>query len=72
MDTIPISNNLKFYAVEYRRSMGKLYAFVTCIDIQSNGKGKGKKCYWGEVSCHHNADDILEVMRYGGKWNHIP
>ncbi len=74
MDTIPISNNLKFHAVEYRRSMGKLYAFVTCLDVQSNGKvkGKGKKCYWGEVSTYHNAADILEVMKYGGKWDNVP
>jgi hypothetical protein len=52
--------------------MGKLYAFVTCLDVQSHGKGKGKKCYWGEVTSHHNAEDILEVMKYGGKWDNIP
>jgi len=65
-------NNLKFERVEYTRSMGKLYAFVTCIDVQADGKGTHKKHYWGEVSAHNNAGDIQAVMETGGKWDQIP
>ena len=32
-----------------------------------DGQRKDKKGYWGEVSSHHNAADILEIMKYGGK-----
>ena len=53
METIPISNNLKIHAVEYRQSMGKLYAFVTCLDIQNHRKDTNKKYYWDEVTNHH-------------------
>jgi hypothetical protein len=67
-----ISNNLKFDSAEYRESMGKLYAFVTCIDVHSDGRGKTKKRYWGEVSERNNQDDILQVMMYGGKWDKLP
>ena len=65
-------NNLVFHAVEYRHCFGKLYAFVTCIDVQTNGKGKNKKNYWGEVSGRDNVDDITEVMTHGAKFDNIP
>lgn len=65
-------NNLTFHSVEYLRSMGKLYAFVTCVDVQQSGKGTEKKGYWGEVSRHGNPDDILNVMSYGGKMEDLP
>jgi len=65
-------NNLTFHSVEYLRSMGKLYAFVTCVDVQQSGKGTEKKGYWGEVSSHNNPEEILEVMSYGGKIEDLP
>lgn len=72
MDEIPIINNLKFHRADYRQSMRKLYAFVTCIDVQADGKGKFKKHYWGEVSSRDNAEDIIQIMQNGGKWKNLP
>jgi hypothetical protein len=65
-------NNLVFHTVEYRRSMSKLYAFVTCIDVNTTGKGTEKKGYWGEVSGFNDPDEILGVMSYGGKIEDLP
>jgi hypothetical protein len=61
-------NNMKFHAVHYERSLGKLYAFVTVIDIGASGKGTGKKYYWGEVSDFDIEAEIQRVMERGGKW----
>lgn len=72
MDNIPVINNLKFDSVEYRQSMSKIYAFITCIDIQANGKGKGKKRYWGEVASFDDTEDLLNVICYGAKWDRLP
>ncbi len=48
-DGIPVVNNLKFKNVVYRECMGKLYAFVMCVDVQSNGKDTGLKAYGVEL-----------------------
>ncbi len=72
MDNIPVVNNLKFDSVEYRQSMSKIYAFVTCIDVQKNGKGTNKKRYWGEVASFNDAEELLNVISYGAKWDHLP
>ena len=69
---IPIVNNLQFNRVDYRTSMNKIYAFVTCIDLGVNGKGKTKKRYWGEVSSRDDADEIENVIGYGAKWDKLP
>lgn len=71
-ENVPMVNNLKFKTVEYRECMGKLYAFVTCIDVQSNGRGTALKGYWGEVLDRNSVDDIHAVMSYGAKWEHLP
>jgi acyl dehydratase len=71
-DDIPVVNNLKFKNVVFRECMGKLYAFVTCVDVQSNGKGTGLKAYWGEVYDRNSADDITNVMLHGAKWEALP
>ena len=69
---IPLINRLQFKHVEYRRSMGKIYAFVTCTDLGMDGKGTFEKNYWGEVLEHNNPDQITEVIKYGGKWDNLP
>jgi hypothetical protein len=63
---------IKFHSVEYCRSMGKLYAFITGVDVLKNGKGTERKHYWGEVQERDNVDELLAVMSYGGKWEHLP
>jgi len=72
IEDIPMVNNLKFDSITYRQSMGKIYAFVTCIDVQSSGKGKNKKRYWGEVSAFNDSDEIVNVISYGAKWDKLP
>lgn len=69
---IPIVNNLQFKRVDYRVSMGKTYAFVTCVDVQSHGHAKNEKKYWGEVMFMNDPDDILNVMEYGSHWDYLP
>ena len=69
---VPMVNNLKFSRVDYRTSMNKIYAFVTCIDVGMNGKGKTKARYWGEVSARDNANEIENVIGYGSKWDKLP
>ena len=71
MDVVMI-NNLQFDRVDYRKSMQKLYAFVTCIDTGSNGKGNETKRYWGEVSERNNSVEIERVMAFGAKWEQLP
>lgn len=68
-------NNLQYKNVQYKESMGKLYAFVTTEDLGSSGKGftpPHYKYYWGEVSEHNNKEDIEAVMKIGGKWENLP
>lgn len=69
---IPLVNNLQFNRVDYLTSMNKIYAFVTCIDLGMNGKGRTKKRYWGEVSARDDVQGIKEVISYGAKWNKLP
>ncbi len=70
--SVPNQGTLKFESVAYRRSMGKIYAFVTCIDILKSGNGTEEKKYWGEVKAMDDPEDIFEVMLRGEKWNYIP
>jgi hypothetical protein len=71
-DDIPVVSNLKFESVVYRESMGRLYAFVTCVDVRSHGNGTAKKGYWGEVFDRNSTEDIVNVMQHGGKWEGLP
>lgn len=71
MDIVNI-NNLRFERVDYRKSMQKLYAFVTCIDVGSTGKNSETKRYWGEVSERNNPVEIERVMAFGAKWHQLP
>jgi hypothetical protein len=69
---VPMQGTLKAKAVTYRRSMGKNYAFVTCIDVLESGKGTNEKRYWGEVFELYNPEEIFKVMCWGGKWDNLP
>jgi hypothetical protein len=69
---VPVKNNLKFLRAEYRHCMGEWYAFVTCIDVRADGKGTGKKYYWGVVAERDDPDELLNVMFYGDKWDKLP
>lgn len=71
---IPVVNNMKFESVEWRTSMGKHYAFVTVEDLGSAGKGFNPphyKQYWGEADMD-DPNDIVHVMKQGGKWTNLP
>jgi len=70
---VEMVNNLKFNRIDYRKATGKLYAFVTCIDIGSSGKGTEEKRYWGEVSkAKSEAVEINRIMAHGAKWDQLP
>ena len=53
-------------------SQGKLYAFITCLDVGGITR-KPKKCdqrkYWGAFSWDNQEAAIQEIMNYGGKWS---
>jgi len=70
--TVEPFNNLVFDRVEYRIATGKTYAFVTCIDKGSTGKGTEEKRYWAEVDERDSASELHHVMGYGAKWDNIP
>ena len=66
---IPVINCLKFKDAMYRSAMGYTLAFVTCIDIQSHGKGTGEKHYWGFVTHQGNVDGLTNIIKSGAKWD---
>ncbi len=56
--------NLKFSNVEYKETLNKIYAFVTCVDTDEIEK----KCYWGEVDNRNNPEQIRHIMLFGARW----
>jgi hypothetical protein len=71
---IPVINNMRFESVEWRASMGKSYAFITVEDLGSHGEGfepPRYKHYWGEA-VQEEPEDIVEIMKRGGKWTNLP
>jgi hypothetical protein len=68
LQEITTTAGLVLKTVSYRSTMGKLYAFIICMDANT----RIERRLWGEISQRDNADDLLQVMDYGSAWKQIP